>query len=211
MASSITQDCIRQVSTYVAEAFKPDGFRRQAPHLWRERGDVINVINFQASQWGSAEAGRFTINLASTNRHLYSTWTGRKFPANPAAAIWPVHIRIGALTSGTDLWWDVEESTDAHALAEFIVDSFRKDILTWFETYPSLAALDAGLSNFQKYGDVPGVTEAQVPLIRAIIKHHSGDLLAAERGLAAAMVASNGTPFAETVSVIAARLNAQTA
>ncbi|WP_425603184.1 DUF4304 domain-containing protein [Lysobacter soli] len=115
MASSITQDCIRQVSTYVAEAFKPDGFRRQAPHLWRERGDVINVINFQASQWGSAKAGRFTINLASTNRHLYSTWTGRKFPANPAAAIWPVHIRIGALTSGTDLWWDVEESTNAYA------------------------------------------------------------------------------------------------
>ena len=211
MAHSITQTCMREVSTRIAKAFKSEGFRRQAPHLWREQGDLVNVINFQASQWGSASAGSFTINLASTNRPLYSTWTGRAFPANPATATWPVHTRIGALAGGADLWWDVDESTDAAALAERIVDSFHHGILEWFAEYPSLAALESGLSTFRQYGDVPGVHEAQVPLIQAIIKHQAGDLPGSSRFLAIATVAAQGKPFAEVVSVISERLNSRNA
>ena len=207
MAKSTPQSCIRQVSTRVARAFKADGFRRNAPHLWRERNDLVNIVNFQASRWGSAEAGSFTINLASTNRHLYSTWTGRMFPANPGVATWPVHTRIGALAGRTDLWWDVDESTDASALAELIVDSFRPGILEWFEAIPSLAVLDSRLSMYRKYGDVPGVHEGQLPLIQAIIKRHSGDVLAAGQCLERASVASRGTGFAQTVSTIAERLD----
>lgn len=206
MTNSVTRDCVRHLSARLAKALKSEGFRRQAPHLWRERDGLINVVHFQVSQWGSAQAGRFTINLASTNRTLYATWIGRAFPANPGTAIWPVQTRIGALAGTLDLWWDVDASTDADALCDRIVDSFRPGIVQWFDRYPSLGALESALSDFRRYGDVPGVHEAQVPLIRAILKQQSGDRVAAAQLLADSMATSRGTPFAETVSIIASRL-----
>jgi len=122
-----------------------------------------------------------------------------------------VHARIGSLAGGGDLWWDVDESTNTSALAELIVDSFRPAILEWFDSIPSLAALDSRLSMYRRYGDVPGVHEGNVSLIRAIIKHQSGDVLGAGQCLESASAASRGTPFAETVSIIAARLDSEIA
>ena len=185
---------------------KPSGFRRRVPHLWREENDVVHAINFQASQWGSEAQGSFTINLAVTNRDLYSLWTGKNFPANPGSATWPISARIGYLLENKDVWWDVDGNTDVEHLASETVEMCHRPILEYFDLFADLDSLERSLAEVKSYGDVPGVHAAQAPLIRAIIKTIWGDNEAAKRLLVSSMSDSAGTPFANTVSTIASRL-----
>lgn len=69
-----------------------------------------------------------------------------------------------------------------------------------------LESLENLLADFRSYGDIPGVFEAQAPLIRAIILAIRGDKETARRLLVASMTASVNSRFAGTVSTIASRL-----
>ena len=115
------------------------------------------------------------------------------------------------LDSVHDRWWSVDESVSAEDLAESIDQQYRDQIQEFFSRYPSLAVLESALSSVQKYDDVPGVYVAQVPLIRAIISCIKGKRLAAKELLEASAASSRGTSFAETVSIIAKRLNIEIA
>jgi len=189
----------------------PAGFLSKAPHLWREGNDIIHVINLQASQWGTAFDGSFTMNLAVTNRRLYSIWTGHEFPKNPGSATWPVQCRIGRLLSDTDLWWSVSPTINVEATVSEIVETTSGPILEFFSAYSSLGELDAKLATAQKYGDVPGVYESQVPLIRAIICSIRGDTEQAGVLLSRSLAAVRGKPFQSTVEVVAGRLGVNVA
>ena len=206
MSLSTTQACIRIISKRFLAALKSSGFRRRVPHLWREENGVVHAINFQASQWGSKAQGSFTINLAVTSRDLYFLWTGKKFPANPGCATWPISARIGYLLGNKDVWWDVDGDTDIEHLAAEIVEMYHRPILEYFDLFADLDALERSLAGVRSYGDVPGVHEAQAPLIRAIIKTIWGDKEGAKRLLVSSMSAAANTPFVTTVSTIAARL-----
>jgi len=201
-----TQKCIRVVSERLLGSLKAHGFRRRVPHLWRDKNDVVHVINFQASQWGSKDRGSFTINLAVTNRELYELWTGKEFPTNPGSATWPINTRIGKLIENKDVWWDVTHNTDYESLAAEIVETYDRPILEFFEPFTSLKSLERSLSEVRSYGDVPGIYEAQAPLIRAIIHSIWSDKESAKRLLESSMSESANTPFASTVSTIASRL-----
>jgi hypothetical protein len=194
------------VSKELARLLSSAGFRRQSPHLWREKDDLVHVINLQASQWGTSNEGQFTINLAITNRRLYSVWTGQPFPSNPGVATWPIQIRIGRLLNDRDVWWTVSNSTDKNALASLVATQVGAPALEWFSAYSGLEALDATLARVRKYGDVPGVYETQAPLIRAIISSMQGNTAAAHELLCSSFASHRGKPFEATIGAIASRL-----
>ncbi len=133
-------------------------------------------------------------------------WTGRSFPRNPGTAIWPISMRIGMLDSDFDRWWEVDESTDPEQLAVSIDSQYRDSILDMFEKLSTLNDLDEALSRFKRFGDVPGVHEAQVPLIRAIISSTKGNQQFASVLLAESAASNQGSSFERTVSTIAERL-----
>jgi Domain of unknown function (DUF4304) len=206
MPVSVTRACMAAVSKELARQLPSAGFRRQSPHLWREKGELIHVINLQASPWGTSQEGQFTINLAITNRLIYSTWTGKPFPSNPGAAVWPVQSRIGRVIGDHDHWWKVSDSTDVAALASSVVTQVRAPALDWFGVYPGLDALDAALAKAKRVNDVPGVYETQAPIVRAIISCMRGNTSKARELLSSAYALHKGKPFAETIEVIASRL-----
>lgn len=206
MPPSRTQLCVREVSKNLLVSLRPEGFRRQSPHLFRENNEIVHSINFQCSQWGSSSKGSFTINLCVSNRELFPLWTGRSFPKNPGTAIWPVSMRIGKLDSNYDRWWEVDETTDPCQLAASIDQQYRGAILDMFARLSSLDDLDEALARFKRYGDVPGIHEAQAPLIRAIISSTKGNQQFASELLTASAASSRGSSFERRVSIIAERL-----
>ena len=206
MPVSVTRACMAAVSKELARLLTSAGFRRKTPHLWREQNELIHVINLQASPWGNSQEGQFTVNLAITNRLLYSVWSGHPFPSNPGAAVWPVQSRIGRLLGDRDMWWKVSDSTDKDALASSVAAQVRAPVLEWFSAYPGLEALDAALAKAKKFNDVPGVYETQAPVIRAILSSLQGNTSAARDLLSSSYASNKGKPFGETIEAIASRL-----
>jgi hypothetical protein len=186
-------------------ALSPIGFRRSAPNYWRLVDGLSQCVNFQASAWGSQEAGRFTINLGISSPALYEGFIGRKFPKVPAAALWPVSARIGfVMPDNRDLWWEVDESTDIAKLGDQVADTLQNYAVPWFQ---SLATRKALIHAFEhRTASLGGVFPAQVPLVLAIFAAEDGDLTRAQSILGSALDDSRGTPFEKTVRRVADRL-----
>lgn len=194
------------LSKELARLLSAEGFRRQTPHLWREQGELIHVINLQASSWGTSQEGQFTVNLAITNRLIYSVWSGRSFPSNPGSAVWPVHTRIGRLLGDHDIWWEVSGSTDKDALVSSVAAQVEASALEWFSAYQGLEALDATLAKAKNFNDVPGVYETQAPVIRAIISSMRGNTPMARELLSSSFASHAGKPFGESIRMVGRRL-----
>ena len=82
-------------------------------------------------------------------------------------------------------------------------------MLRLFDMYSSLEDLEKALSAMKRCGDVPGVHEAQVPLIRAIIWSIKGSHENAAHLIDTAAANSQGSPFKRTVTNIANRLGVE--
>lgn len=207
-AASVTQQAIREVSSgAVSSLLVPLAFRRGAPHFWRATDGIYQTVNFQASQWGSSSEGRFTVNLGISSPILYSSFTGRDFPKNPGTVLWPVCLRIGGLMpSRCDLWWDVSERTELHALGVEVATVLREHALPFLDRLRTTEQFNMLLLSDEP---VPGVTAAQRPLIGATLAVHLGEVESARRMLAAALHSHRGKPFESTVRNVAARLQLQ--
>ena len=103
-----------------------NGFRRADQAGWQ-------VVDFQASQWGSRDHVRFTINL----------WVGVPELA-PDASETDAHVeqRIGALTDdGEDRWWSIDADTDVAQLAGEVRTLLAERALPWLDARASLEQL----------------------------------------------------------------------
>lgn len=138
MRTSITREAIALASKVAfAKGFKQAGFRRQSNHFNRKSADLFHSVHFQASQWGTAVEGQFTVNLGVTSEPLYRIWTSTPLPVNPASAFYPITERIGALMpGGLDHWWPVDMSTDLAALADEVADTLLQYALPFFADFP---------------------------------------------------------------------------
>jgi len=195
---SVTQQVIKAVgSGPVAALLIPLGFKRQAPHFWRETDGLFHSVNFQASQWGTSEAGQFTLNLGVSSPSLYSIFTGRSFPKNPGTVLWPINNRIGGLMpSRCDLWWQVTEVSDANKLGPEVADALREYAIPFFESIRTEEQFNELLLGGRP---VPGLTAAQRPLVGATIAVQLGQLDVARRLLRTALNDHRGKPFESTV------------
>jgi hypothetical protein len=203
--ASLTRKAIFAISAGACRAaLSPHGFRRSAPNYWRLVDGLSQCVNFQASAWGSQEAGRFTINLGVSSPALCEGFIGRMFPKVPAAALWPVSARIGFVTQEPrDLWWDVDDSTDVATLGRQVADALQIHAVPWFQ---SLATRKALIDAFEhRRALLDGVFPAQVPLVLAILAAEDGDVTRARSILGAALEEWRGKPFEETVRRVADR------
>ncbi|WP_161554806.1 DUF4304 domain-containing protein [Ereboglobus luteus] len=205
MNTSTTRRAIRQISKQCAAALAPHGFKLQSPHLHRLMPDgLYHAINFQSSQWGDRHEGRFTINLIVTSQWLHTHWTNLPFPKNPGSAPWPILRRLGQqLPAGNDKWWDVNADTNLDALFTEISRALIKHALPFFAQYPDSQAI---LDRVRTGGFVHSASDAQRPLIAAILLVEKRQPEAAREILLNALKENAGSPFAKTINLIASRL-----
>ncbi len=175
---SFTLAAIKEVSAAAHRQFAGSGWRRKAPHLIRESAGVIHGIHFQASQFGSAEEGRFTINLVVTEPRIYQAWTRRPPPANPATALYPVQQRIGwMLPAHRDHWWEISSSTDITTVKSEVLDLLRLAESDFFIQFSSLEAM---LERLRQHGTLPGLHGRQGGVTHGLIAAILGHITEAE-------------------------------
>lgn len=109
------------------------GFRKRRNRFRRVDRSGWQVVDFQASQWGSHDAVRFTINL----------WVGVTELADTDADS-HVRQRVGALIGdGEDHWWPVEPATDMQQLSDELRRILEERALPWLEARGTLERLVA--------------------------------------------------------------------
>jgi hypothetical protein len=187
---------------------KAAGFRRQGLHLHRLYQGLIHGIHFQSSQWGTATSGSFTVNLGVTSPWLYTSWTSRPMPSNPATALYPVCQRIGALMpSRCDQWWKVDANTDLPAVGGEVADAVMAYGLPFLDMF---ASSDVLLSGLRETGALPGLIPSQAPLVHAMLAVEKGLLSEAREQIQRAFGGAGSSPFRGTVEIIAKRLGLST-
>jgi Domain of unknown function (DUF4304) len=205
MSPSSTVRAIGAASRAVAAlGLRDAGFKRRGNHLHRTGERIVHAVHFQASQWGSATSGSFTVNLVVTNPFMFETWTGRPFPSNPASALFPIVMRIGSvMPAQRDHWWEVGEGTDVDVLSREVASAVIEHGLTFFEPFKSCALI---LERLREGRGLPGLTEPQLPLVHAMLATEAGDQGEARAQLMMAYTRAGTSPFRETVQRIADRL-----
>lgn len=109
------------------------GFRKRRNRFRRADDEGWQVVDFQASAWGSKDDVRFTINL----------WVGVT-ELEIADAEAQVQQRVGALLpGGEDHWWPLDAATDMVALSAEIEDALERYCLPWLDSRRSLDQLMA--------------------------------------------------------------------
>ena len=203
MSKSITQQAIALASKEAASRLAPVGFKRKGVHLVRTSGDLFHAIHFQASQWGSAAKGKFTVNFVVTSPALYEEWFGTPFPANPASAAFPVQMRIGGLLpERCDYWWQVGQDTDIAELAAEVSAMIERLSAGFFSAYESNEAL---LMQLRK-GVCPGCTEPQAAVVHMLVASSLGYREEAELAFRRALKASRVPAFSDRILSYARKL-----
>ena len=203
MATSVTREVIAAISKGPGAAvLKPAGFRRAAPHFWRDVGGINHAVNFQASQWGSADSGKFTINLGVSIPAVYERFWGRAFQTNRGTALWPIQVRLGFLMDGHDRWWRVTSAADVGPIGEDIAAALKAHALPFFDRLVTTADF-VGLV---RAPTPKGMLCVQAPLVMAILAAEEGNEQEARSHLSAAFAKQRGKPFEATVRRIAERL-----
>jgi hypothetical protein len=206
---SLTRQTIAAISAGPCSTLlNPLGFKRRAPNFWRESDGIFQSINFQASQWGSRDEGSFTINICVTSPLLYTAFTGRALPRNPAVLLWPINRRIGSLTlNRCDQWWAVNSQTDAQELYRDVVAHLERYALPFLD---ALRAPEQLWHAVQSDDSLTGLTDAQLILVRATLAAQRGDKVTARHLLEQAQELYRGEPFESvvrrTVEVLAPEL-----
>ncbi len=199
MSQSVTTLAIAATSKFAySQAMKSLGFKRSGNHMHRLSEDLFHGIHFQASQWGSSVEGKFTINLVVTSSMVYEAWTGKPLPRNPASALFPIQQRIGSLMPGhQDYWWSVSRTTDIAALEREVLHTLTTYALPFFTEYPDSKAL---LDRLRQNKGLPGLTNAQCPLIHAMLAKDLGYPDEASAQIQKALTDAGVSPFKATVA-----------
>lgn len=205
MADSITRKAMAYSSKHAHDLWMKElGWKRKQPHLYKQSADLFYGCNFQASQWGSATSGKFTINLVVTWPSVYSAWTSKKFPKNPGTAIFPIQVRIGMVKpGGLDKWWEVSEESNLVTIADQVSTTLRNEAHIFFEKYPNQGTI---LQHLREGIVIPGIIEPHRPLIHAIMADEIGKQSEAKAQINNTFKKASGTPFQKTVMLIEGRI-----
>ena len=122
--------------TLRAAAFKKrrNTFSRQHPGGWE-------LIDFQASQFGTRDAVSFTINLGLAFTELLGVTDGP-----PMLGRAHIRERIGRLLEdGQDRWWDLRSDSDYSVVGADVVAALTDTALPWLRQRATLAQVLAGV------------------------------------------------------------------
>ncbi len=108
------------------------GFGKSRRTFRRMRGPLVDILQVQASQWGSVDEGRFTLNLALYVPGILEA-LGETPHVEPPEYVGHVRRRIGDLeTPKQDRWWELRATTDLVALAGALETTWIEKIEPFF-------------------------------------------------------------------------------
>jgi hypothetical protein len=175
MAKSVAQSVIGAISkSAYKNALNTLGFKRAGMQLFMPSHDLFHVIRFDASQWGTASEGSFTVTLVVAIPTVHEYWTNSPFPKNPAASMVPIQQRVGFLMDDRkDIWWSVNGDTDVQALEREVTHSLIEYAVPFFTHYPDSLAL---LNQFRAGEKIPGVKGIHIPIVHSMLAKSHGFL-----------------------------------
>ncbi len=124
---------------------KPRGFKKKNRNFYKAVNDIGYVLNIQSSKYNTKDHIEFTINNG-----IFSPayWNGQynyqgkanppDFPSEPNCAL---RKRIGDLTEGTDIWYEITPETDEVELILEMISGVKNHILPFFDAIDSQTAL----------------------------------------------------------------------
>ena len=202
--ASTTRKTVAAISRdFCRPLLKPLGFNRRGTAHWRERDGLLHDIAFQASAWGNARAGRFTINVGGTHAAMYGLCMGGGLPEQLSAARWPITQRIGFLAPGkTDLWWDVDETTDISALGAEISRVIHAYAVPFLDALSSRASV----GSYLHARGWPVTQLAHLEIARALFAYCEGERAAAVALLRSRIESLGARPGAESARRVLERI-----
>ena len=102
-----------------------------------------------------------------------------------------------------DHWWQVSTSTDLTDLASNVLGALTAHAIPFFAGYRDTAAI---LRTLREVGVLPGLAQAQVPIVHAMLAHDRGLSEEAAAQIQRALVQAGNSPFKGTVQVVGRRL-----
>ena len=189
---STTRQAIADVSRdYCRLLLKPHGFKTRGTAFWRETDGLLHDISFQASMWGSAASGQFTINVGVTHPEMYALFMRRPIPRNPSSAHWPITQRIGVLLpERRERWWSVDDTTDVRDLGEEVAGVLETAAIPFLDSLRTRQQL----STYLEGGRRVGIPDLQLQLARCLLMYCNGERLAALEALRSLLKAVSGKP-----------------
>lgn|GEM_PF-907497 len=189
---STTRQAIADVSRdHCRPLLKLHGFKTRGRGFWRETDGLLHDIAFQASMWGTAASGQFTINVGVTHPQMYALFVHRAVPKNPSSAHWPISQRIGfLLPEKRDKWWSVDETTDVPTLGQEIARALETAALPFLDSLRNRQQFGAYLDA----GYWVGIPDLQIQLARGLLMYCNGERQQALDTLSATLELVSGKP-----------------
>src|SRR6187401_2223125 len=73
----------------------PLGFKKDGRTFWRKSDNVLQILDFQTSQWNSKEEGQFTVNILGVNEYFSQLMIKKPLSKNPKSGFPLINLRIG--------------------------------------------------------------------------------------------------------------------
>jgi len=125
----------------IAPMLRAAGFSKRRNSFARSNAGGWELIDFQASQFGTRDNVSFTINLGVVFTEI-SGLEGR------TATLGRAHVRqrIGPLLGHRqDKWWDLDAGSDYDAVAADVAAALRSTAIPWLEGRTTLAQVLEGV------------------------------------------------------------------
>ncbi len=128
-----------RVTQFAREILEPElkrfGFRRSGRKLWRNDAKVCQVVDLTLSQWGTATAGRFYINMGvfwHEVEEILKNPSRRKMPPPEYQCTYRMDLG-GATPEGRQKIWDIDLHTDLRSLGRDVLADLTHHGLPWLE------------------------------------------------------------------------------
>lgn len=139
MPKTPAQAVLDQVIAFgLTPLLRPDGFMKARRNFRRQAERCVQVINVQASAWGTAQELKFTINLGVFFPEIHALKTflqWRPSAAGPTEYQCQCRSRLGELMPAhRDDWWTLRAGEDPAGMAAEVGDAVRGFGIPWLES-----------------------------------------------------------------------------
>lgn len=121
----------------IAPMLKAHGFKKTGLHFARRNGAVVHYLNVQLSSWNSGDRGSFYLNTGVMFDELCLHF-GKQPPALAKHDDCQFMVRLNNLNPELPQLFDVDGSTDLHALAGSVAQSVEQSFVVLLEEVNSL-------------------------------------------------------------------------
>jgi hypothetical protein len=120
----------RMLIEKLAIVLRPHGFKHSGSTFYRMKGELVHIINLQASQWNQGDEATYYVNLAVYYGPAFEIEHGNPMPAVPKEYDGHLRCRLGG--KGVPADWKFSSKVDNAALADKLINAITTQGLTYF-------------------------------------------------------------------------------